>query len=140
MRFADKLLTDFLREIYTRAALTEIALVVSLIYVERLKKVLTNMARGEPDTPFRIFLSALLAATKFLHEDGSGLNRTFASITNGYYTLADINTMERSFLGLLQFGLLVTEQDLIDYIQLHEQELKGLDLLPMLRNANQHHH
>ncbi|KAI8357060.1 cyclin domain-containing protein, partial [Mortierella sp. GBAus27b] len=97
--------------------------VISLIYVDRLKKVLTNMARGDPDTPFKIILSALLVVKKFIEEDCVGLNRMFSNITDGLYSVHDINTMERSFLGLLKFSLYVTDQDVIDFIQSHQSEL-----------------
>jgi hypothetical protein len=57
-------LIHFLRNICVQAAVTELALVISLIYVDRLKKVLSSMARGDPDTPFKIMLSALLVVKK----------------------------------------------------------------------------
>ncbi|KAF9895852.1 hypothetical protein BX616_008701, partial [Lobosporangium transversale] len=38
-------LIHFLRNICVKASVTELALVISLIYVDRLKKALTNMAR-----------------------------------------------------------------------------------------------
>ncbi|KAK3838471.1 MAG: hypothetical protein JOS17DRAFT_730174 [Linnemannia elongata] len=122
-------LIHFLRNICVQAAVTELALVISLIYVDRLKKVLSSMARGDPDTPFKIMLSALLVVKKFLDEDCVGLNRLFSRITNGLYTLKDINTMERSFLGLLKYSLFVTEEDVAQFIQCHQKELQGLDIL-----------
>ncbi|KAF9988881.1 hypothetical protein BGZ75_008288 [Mortierella antarctica] len=128
-------LIHFLRNICVKAAVTELALVISLIYVDRLKKVLTSMARGDPDTPFKIILSALLVVKKFMEEDCVGLNRLFSKITNGLYTLRDINTMERSFLGLLKFSLFVTEEDVLGFIHSHQDELKGLDILKTSRSA-----
>lgn len=59
-------LIHFLRNICVQAAVTELALVISLIYVDRLKKVLSSMARGDPDTPFKIMLSALLVVKKVI--------------------------------------------------------------------------
>ncbi|KAG0376642.1 hypothetical protein BGX24_007447 [Mortierella sp. AD032] len=87
------------------------------------------MARGDPDTPFKIMLSALLVVKKFTDEDCVGLNRLFCRITNGLYTLKDINAMERSFLGLLKYSLFVTEEDIAQFIQCHQKELQGLDIL-----------
>ncbi|KAF9352149.1 hypothetical protein BGX26_009981 [Mortierella sp. AD094] len=127
-------LLNFLRNICIKAAVTELALVVSLIYVDRLKKVLTNMARGDPDTPFKIILSALLVVKKFIEEDCMGLNRMFSKITNGLYSVHDINTMERSFLGLLKFSLYVTEKDVINFIQSHQKELQGVEIIKSLSN------
>ncbi|KAF9940996.1 hypothetical protein BGZ65_005528 [Modicella reniformis] len=129
-------LMHFLRNICVKAAVTELALVISLIYVDRLKKVLANMARGDPDTPFKIILSALLVVKKFIEEDCVGLNRMFSNITDGLYSIHDINTMERSFLGLLKFSLYVTDQDVIDFIQSHQRELQGVDILKALSNKS----
>ncbi|KAF8967805.1 hypothetical protein BGZ46_000083 [Entomortierella lignicola] len=129
------LLQNFLRNVCYKAAVTELALVVSLIYVDRLKKVLTNMARGDPDTPFKIILSALLVVKKFIEEDCIGLNRMFSKITDGLYSVHDINIMERSFLGLLKFSLYVTEKDVIDFIQSHQKELQGVDIIKTLKNS-----
>ncbi|GJJ68834.1 hypothetical protein EMPS_01180 [Entomortierella parvispora] len=120
-------LIHFLRTICAHAKVSELALVISLIYVDRLKKVLTSMARGDPDTPFKIILSALLVVKKFLDEDSFGLNRLFSKIT--LYTLSDINTMERSFLGLLQYRVFVTDEEVSQFLACHEQELHGLDIL-----------
>ncbi|KAF9574539.1 hypothetical protein EC968_006151 [Mortierella alpina] len=72
---------------------------------------------------------------EFMEEDCVGLNRLFSKITNGLYTLRDINTMERSFLGLLKFSLFVTEEDVLGFIQSHQDELKGLDILKTSRSA-----
>ncbi|KAI1321602.1 hypothetical protein EDD11_003082 [Mortierella claussenii] len=65
----------------------------------------------------------------FIEEDCVGLNRMFSKITDGLYSVHDINTMERSFLGLLKFSLYVTENDIVDFIQSHQQELQGVELL-----------
>ncbi|KAF9170052.1 hypothetical protein BGX21_008013 [Mortierella sp. AD011] len=125
---------NFLRNVCIKATVTELALVVSLIYVDRLKKVLTNMARGDPDTPFKIILSALLVVKKFIEEDCIGLNRMFSKITDGLYSVHDINTMERSFLGLLKFSLYVTEKDVFSFIQSHQKELQGVEIIKSLSN------
>ncbi|KAI7831189.1 hypothetical protein BC939DRAFT_437871 [Gamsiella multidivaricata] len=129
-------LVQFLRNICVKACVTELALVISLIYVDRLKKVLTNMARGDPDTPFKIILSALLVVKKFIEEDCVGLNRMFSKITDGLYSVHDINTMERSFLGLLKFSLYVTDKDVAHFIQSHQHELQGVDILKTYTNKS----
>ncbi|KAG0315515.1 hypothetical protein BGZ99_007419 [Dissophora globulifera] len=68
----------------------------------------------------------------FIEEDCVGLNRLFSQITDGLYSVHDINTMERSFLGLLKFSLYVTDKDVAEYIQSHQTELQGVDLLKSL--------
>ncbi|KAF9436544.1 hypothetical protein BGZ76_003632 [Entomortierella beljakovae] len=93
------------------------------------------MARGEPDTPCKIILSALLVVKKFIEEDCIGLNRMFSKITDGLYSVHDINTMERSFLGLLKFSLYVTEVDVINFIQSHQKELQNVKIFKTLSNS-----
>lgn len=75
----------------------------------------------------RLFPSSLLL--QFIEEDCVGLNRMFSKITDGLYSVHEINTMERSFLGLLKFSLYVTDKDVALFIQAHQQELQGVEIL-----------
>jgi capsule polysaccharide export protein KpsC/LpsZ len=95
---------------------------VGLIYVDRLKKNLPASARGDFDTPYKIFLSAILVASKYL-SDHSLQNKTIADITNGLYTNKDVNTMERSFLGLLKYDLWVGSDEFNSFLEEHRIEL-----------------
>ncbi|CAG8571808.1 20702_t:CDS:1 [Gigaspora margarita] len=98
-------------------------MVVGLIYVNRLKKTLPSTARGDFDTPYKIFLSAILVASKYL-SDQSLQNKTIADITDGLYTVKDVNTMERSFLGLLKYDLWVDRNEVEDFLDQHRVELE----------------
>ena len=97
-------------------------MVVGLIYVYRLKKTLPTTARGDFDTPYKIFLSAILVASKYL-SDHSLQNKRMAEITDGLYNVKDINTMERSFLGLLRYDLWVNAEEIDQFIKDHKVDL-----------------
>ncbi|CAB4493934.1 hypothetical protein RhiirA5_273435 [Rhizophagus irregularis] len=115
-------LLQFIRDVTTRSRVSKMTMVVGLIYVDRLKKNLPSSARGDFDTPYKIFLSAILVASKYL-SDHSLQNRTIADITNGLYTNKDVNTMERSFLGLLKYDLWVGSDEFDSFLEEHRIEL-----------------
>jgi len=110
-------LIHFLRTICAHAKVSELALVISLIYVDRLKKVLTSMARGDPDTPFKIILSALLVVKKV--NDIAENDRTMRAITHGQRQLffrffgASLSFSLRSPPLPLQFSLSTTRATFI---------------------------
>ncbi|KAF0545096.1 cyclin domain-containing protein [Gigaspora margarita] len=116
-------LLHFIRDITNRSKVSKITMVVGLIYVNRLKKTLPSTARGDFDTPYKIFLSAILVASKYL-SDQSLQNKTIADITDGLYTVKDVNTMERSFLGLLKYDLWVDRNEVEDFLDQHRVELE----------------
>src|SRR5581483_12259421 len=99
-------LLQFIKDVTTRSKVSKMTIVVSLIYINRLKKTLPSTAQGDFDTPYKIFLSSILVASKYL-SDHALQNKNIANITNGLYTNRDVNTMERSFLGMLRYDLWV---------------------------------
>ncbi|KAG9287025.1 hypothetical protein G9A89_022989 [Geosiphon pyriformis] len=115
-------LLHFIKDITIKSKVSKMTMVVGLIYVHRLKKTLPSTARGDFDTPYRIFLSAILVASKYL-SDHSLQNRNMAHITGGLYTVKDVNTMERSFLGLLKYNLWVDVEEVKMFLEKHRVEL-----------------
>ncbi|CAG8519161.1 7944_t:CDS:2 [Funneliformis caledonium] len=113
---------DSLMYITAKSNVSKVTMVVGLIYVHRLKKTLPKTARGAFDTPYKIFLSAILVASKYL-SDHSLQNKAIADITSGLYTVKDVNTMERSFLGLLKYNLWVDADDFKTFLEEHQVEL-----------------
>jgi len=101
-------------------------IVVSLIYINRLKKTLPSTAQGDFDTPYKIFLSSILVASKYL-SDHALQNKNIANITNGLYTNRDVNTMERSFLGMLRYDLWVEADEIKAFLEEHKVELVDID-------------
>jgi hypothetical protein len=102
-------LKEFIHDFYKRANLPCAVHLFTLIYLLRLKSKLPKKACGGYDTPFRIFLAAVLTSSKYLSETGTELNSTAVShLTCQLYTPKDISQMERSFLVLMRYNLWVS--------------------------------
>ncbi|RHZ55455.1 hypothetical protein Glove_415g17 [Diversispora epigaea] len=116
-------LLHFIKDITNKSRISKMTMIVGLIYVHRLKKTLPPQARGDFDTPYKIFLSTILVASKYL-SDHSLQNKTIADITDGLYTVKDVNTMERSFLGLLKYDLWVDYDEVKNFEAEHRADLE----------------
>ncbi|ORX85749.1 hypothetical protein K493DRAFT_319901 [Basidiobolus meristosporus CBS 931.73] len=103
-------LEAFVKLMTIRTKLSLPTIIVSLVYVERLHKSLPPSARGDYETPYKIFLAAVLSASKFLN-DRPIENCKMASLCDGYFTLFEINEMERCFLSLIGYQLFVDSED-----------------------------
>jgi hypothetical protein len=119
-------LSDFIHDLYYnkkrsyRNGLPCAVKLFTLIYLLRLKSKLPENARGAPDTPYRLFLAAVLTSSKYLSETGTGLTSMHLSaLTNHIYTSKDINRMERSFLGLMRYDLWVSREDIQSFMKLY---------------------
>jgi hypothetical protein len=100
-------------------------MVISLIYLHRLKSKLPSHARGDFDTPFKLFLAAILVASKYTSECGTSLtSHAVAKMTNGLYNARDVNLMERSFLGLIKFDLWVDVDEVKEFVELYGETLE----------------
>ncbi|KAI8376528.1 cyclin domain-containing protein [Radiomyces spectabilis] len=122
-------LNDFIAAIFRRSQLPPSVCLVSLIYLQRLKSSLPRHARGDIDTPYRLFLAAIMTASKFMSETGSCLtSQVVAEMTDHVYTPKDVNLMERSFLGLIKYDLFVNIEGIKDYLAMHG-ELLEMDLV-----------
>ncbi|ORY05106.1 hypothetical protein K493DRAFT_311096 [Basidiobolus meristosporus CBS 931.73] len=117
-------LAGFVKLMTIRTKLSLPTIMVTLIYVERLHKSLPPSARGDFETPYKIFLAAVLAASKFL-DDRPIENCKMASLCDGYFTLYEINEMERCFLSILNYHLYVDSEDLRGFLNEHRCQLKA---------------
>ncbi|KAG0169059.1 hypothetical protein DFQ30_004017 [Apophysomyces sp. BC1015] len=117
-------LDEFIRTVFERSHQPASVCLVALIYLQRLKSCLPKHAKGEIDTPYRLFLAAILTASKFLCEAGTALtSENVAKMTDYVYSYRDVNLMERSFLSLIGYELFVCVEDVKEYLALHEELL-----------------
>ncbi|KAI7884548.1 cyclin domain-containing protein [Lichtheimia hyalospora FSU 10163] len=122
-------LGNFIANLFQRSELPPSVCLVSLIYLQRLKAHLPPYARGNLDTPYRLFLAAIITASKFMLESTQSLsNQKVAAMIDYVYSPKDINAMERSFLGLLKFDLFVNLDAIKDYLAMHGPTLE-MDLV-----------
>lgn len=122
-------LNEFIATVFKRSKLSPCVCLVSLIYLQRLKTSLPSHARGDIDTPYRLFLAAILTASKFLSETGTCLtSQAIVVMTDHVYTPRDVNLMERSFLGLIKYNLFVNVEAIKEYLDIHGKTLE-MDLV-----------
>lgn len=115
-------LERFISTLIRRSNVQVPTLMCSLIYLDRLRAKLPQEATGLPCTVHRIFLSALILSAKFLN-DSSPKNKHWASYTtvpnyeNFNFSRSEVNLMEIQLLSLLDFNLIITEEDLFEHFE-----------------------
>lgn len=121
-------LVFFVQKITHLAHINARTLLVALIYLQRAKSNLPKRAVGGDDTNHRMFLGALLLASKFLKDSAwttttSTLsNRRIYEICGGLFSLEDVCQLERAFLKLVQYNCWVDDQTLNNFVQLHRAD------------------
>lgn len=92
-------LPTFVNLLARRSSARTGTLLASLVLLDRLRQKLAQFARGMPCTCQRIFLATLIVTTKILH-DTSPKNKHWTKYAV-YFTLAEINLMEKQLLALM---------------------------------------
>jgi G1/S-specific cyclin PLC1 len=136
----------FIDSVVRRSGASVPTLLTSLVYLWRLQQRLPTDGKCLPSTPHRIFLAALIVATKSLH-DASPWNRHWCQYTvvssYGYFgfTVPEVNLMEREFLYLLDWDIRIHLQDLHHQLEswlAFYYSLRPRDLEPRLKTEYQH--
>lgn len=89
----------FINFLIKRSSVRTGTLLGSLVFLQRLQQTLSSIAKGMPCTSHRIFLATLIVTSKALH-DTSPKNKHWAKYA-AYFTLSEINLMEKQLLSLM---------------------------------------
>ncbi|KAJ3378086.1 hypothetical protein HDU92_007670 [Lobulomyces angularis] len=115
-----------LRAFIKSLSFSDIYLSTAIIYISRIK--FKKGSKGLPDTHYRLFLASIITAHKFL-DDNSYKNKLWSDLNGKLFSCKDINLMERQFLSMLDYNLMVSQEEydslnskLLSTFKLHQQK------------------
>ncbi|KAJ1973198.1 hypothetical protein H4R35_004243 [Dimargaris xerosporica] len=116
-------LSSFIRSVVHRTQTPTTAIITALIYLCRLKQRHPS-CKGSPGAGHRLILAALITATKSLYDDAYH-NRSWVTVSQGLFSLAEVNQMEMEFLVFLNFRLCVTRDQWCEFVAIIDEKLQS---------------
>jgi Cyclin, N-terminal domain len=105
-------LADFVRYMVNISQTLPMTLLTAMVFLERFRRNLPNTSSGTTETLHRIFLAALILANKVLF-DVPLKNAHWAKMSSSFYTLEEINLMEKQFLSIIHYDLSLNNEELV---------------------------
>lgn len=103
-------LVDFIAYALYRTRLNDAIVHSALLLLTRLKQRYPT-ARGTSSSPHRLFLSALMLASKMSMDDTYS-NKSWVIVGQNLFSLSEVNRMERELFGFLNSNCYVTKEEL----------------------------
>ncbi|KAI8871909.1 hypothetical protein GQ42DRAFT_110832, partial [Ramicandelaber brevisporus] len=86
-------------------------LMTATVYLDRLRRhSLPKTARGMECTNHRIFLAAMVVASKYFN-DVTAKNKYWARHAGGVFSTIEVNLMEKQLLALLGYNLRIEQEE-----------------------------
>ncbi|KAH9458154.1 hypothetical protein MJO29_005276 [Puccinia striiformis f. sp. tritici] len=122
-------LVDFIAYALYRTRLNDAIVHSALLLLTRLKQRYPS-ARGTPSSPHRLFLSALMLASKMSMDDTYS-NKSWVIVGQSMFSISEVNRMERELFGFLNSNCYVTKEELKSWCQewcgpIEEEEVEEL--------------
>ncbi|ORX90416.1 hypothetical protein K493DRAFT_317984 [Basidiobolus meristosporus CBS 931.73] len=114
-------LREFIARITMKSQIPINNILCALLYLVRLKQ-RHPACKGVSGSGNRLFLAALIVGNKFLY-DNAYLNSSWVPITDGLFTVREINLMEFELLYFLNFRLHVTKDQWVNFVQLIDRRV-----------------
>lgn len=134
-------LMDFIAYALCRTRLSEPIVYSALLLLTRLKELYPS-ARGTPSSPHRLFLSALMLASKMTMDD-TFTNKSWVIVGQNIFKINELNRMERELFGFLDSNCYITKADLQawcdEWCQEEEEDELMMDLQAEEEEAEESH-
>ncbi|KAF5332303.1 hypothetical protein D9611_008068 [Ephemerocybe angulata] len=125
------ILPRFIANIFRKTDLHASVSFVALIFLMRLK---ARFPASRGKSGHRLFASAIMLAAKTLH-DATYSNKSWRTVVGGFFSLRELNQMEREMCKFLDWDLLLEKSDLAAFEQLviagYSQESRHYPIIPL---------